>query len=255
MVITVWDPPWRCEVAAHRDAWCGGPGVFEVLALPGDRVAARLVRAARSCRSAGSGRLGFPVVAPAVSGRASRASLEKLARAVEAEHAEATGRRVDDLVVGADGLARCGWGASTPDYVGLPRRGVGSARPRRRPALRAADPRGVPVRAVLADDPAQAGRRSGRRSPASRSPPWRRSTTATRARLMDDAGIVRNRAKVGGDADERAGRSRPARGRRRGRARPADLVVRARPRRARRPAPDVRPARADRRVEGAGEGA
>ena len=38
----------------------------------------------------------------------------------------------------------------------LPRRRVGAADPRRRRPLRAADPRGVPVGAVVADDPAQA---------------------------------------------------------------------------------------------------
>ena len=62
----------------------------------------------------------------------------------------------DDLVTGDDGRARCRWGASTPDYARLPRRGVGPPGPRRRRAVRAALPRGVPVRPLVADDPAQA---------------------------------------------------------------------------------------------------
>ena len=77
----------------------------------------------------------------------------------------------------------------------LPRRRVGQARPRRRPGLRAADPGSVPVGSVLADDPAQA-----RELPRGL---LRLSIPAVAAfgdsdveRLLGDAGIVRNRAKI-----------------------------------------------------------
>jgi DNA-3-methyladenine glycosylase I len=99
------------------------------------------------------------------------------------------------LVIGADGLARCGWGGSTPDY--LPYHDLEWGRPvhgddalfermtleafqsglswitilRKRPAFRAAFA-GFSIPAVAAFDEADA------------------------ARLMADAGIVRNRMKV-----------------------------------------------------------
>src|SRR5205823_11806515 len=47
-------------------------------------------------------------------------------------------------------------GALGPGVRPLPRRGMGPPGGGRRRTLRAALPRGVPVRAVLADDPAQA---------------------------------------------------------------------------------------------------
>ena len=49
---------------------------------------------------------------------------------------------------------------------------------------------------VVVDDPAQARRRSGRRSAASIRPSSRAFGEADRARLMADAGIVRNGAKI-----------------------------------------------------------
>jgi Polyketide cyclase / dehydrase and lipid transport len=85
MVITLWDPPWRCEVL-HTGRVVRGTGVFEVLALPDDR--SRLVWSEQLLLPLGRvGRLGFPVVAPALRAGVA-ASLRKLARAVEAEHAE-----------------------------------------------------------------------------------------------------------------------------------------------------------------------
>ncbi len=115
MVITLWEPPRRCEVL-HTGRVVQGTGVFEVLELPGDR--ARLVWSEQLVLPLGVvGRLGFPVVAPAFKAGVA-ASLKKLARAVEAEHAAgdwAPGGLTWSSV--ADGLSRCGWGASTPDYV------------------------------------------------------------------------------------------------------------------------------------------
>ena len=93
-----------------------------------------------------------------------------------------------DLVVGDDGLARCPWGASTPDYVayhdtewGRPVHGDVAIFERHHP-------RGVPVRAVVDHDPAQARRASA--------PPSTRFDLAAvaaygeadRARLLADAG-------------------------------------------------------------------
>jgi DNA-3-methyladenine glycosylase I len=106
-----------------------------------------------------------------------------------------TGRRVDDLAVGLDGLTRCGWGASTPDYAtyhdeewGRPVHGDDRLFERltleafqsglswltilrKRDAFRSAFA-GFSIPAVAAYDDRDADR------------------------LMNDAGIVRNRAKV-----------------------------------------------------------
>ncbi len=88
MIITLWDPPRRCEVL-HTGRVVKGTGVFEVLALPGNR--ARLVWSEQLILPLGRlGKLGFPVVAPAFkAGVAS--SLKKLARDVEAEHRAGSG--------------------------------------------------------------------------------------------------------------------------------------------------------------------
>lgn len=90
MVITLWDPPRRCEVL-HTGRVVRGTGVFEVLELPGDR--SRLVWSEQLVLPLGRvGRLGFPVVAPAFRAGVT-ASLKRLARAVEREHAEGPGAR------------------------------------------------------------------------------------------------------------------------------------------------------------------
>jgi hypothetical protein len=84
MVITLWDPPRRCEVL-HTGRVVRGTGVFEVLALPGDR--ARLVWSEQLVLPLGRvGRLGFPVVAPLFSAGVKH-SLTRLGRAVEADWA------------------------------------------------------------------------------------------------------------------------------------------------------------------------
>ena len=63
----------------------------------------------------------------------------------------------DALAAGPDGRPRCFWAVGGAARVRLlPRRGVGPAGPDRRRPLRAAHARGVPVRPVVADDPAQA---------------------------------------------------------------------------------------------------
>ena len=103
----------------------------------------------------------------------------------------------DGVVRGDDGVNRCWWGDSAPEYrayhddrVGLPGR-------RRRAAVREAQPRGLPGRPLVADDPAQAGgvparvrrlrlragravRRAGRRAAARRCS--RSCATAARSR-------------------------------------------------------------------------
>ena len=68
---------------------------------------------------------------------------------------DALAPRERHLVVGEDGR-RAAAGARHARLRALPRRGVGPAGARRRRAVRAALPRGVPVRALVADDPAQA---------------------------------------------------------------------------------------------------
>ena len=78
----------------------------------------------------------------------------------------------------------------------LPRRGLGHADARRPRAVRAAVPRGVPGRSVVDHDPAQAGRRSGPRSTGFDPEVVAAYGDDDVARLMADAGIVRNRAKV-----------------------------------------------------------
>ena len=85
MVITLWEPPHRCEVL-HTGRVVRGTGVFEVLALPGER--SRLVWSEQLVLPLGRlGRAGFPVVAPALKAGVA-ASLKKLAQAVENEHAD-----------------------------------------------------------------------------------------------------------------------------------------------------------------------
>ncbi len=82
MVITLWDPPRRCEVL-HTGRVVRGTGVFEVLELPENR--SRLVWSEQLVLGRMT-RLGFPVVAPLFkAGVAS--SLRALARDVEREHA------------------------------------------------------------------------------------------------------------------------------------------------------------------------
>ncbi len=83
MVITLWEPPHRCEVL-HTGRVVRGTGVFEVVELPGDR--ARLVWSEQLVLPLGAlGKLGFPAVAPAFKAGVAT-SLRKLARAVEEEH-------------------------------------------------------------------------------------------------------------------------------------------------------------------------
>ena len=82
MVITEWEPPYRCRVR-HTGRVVRGYGVFEVFALPGGR--SRFVWTEGLDLPLGlAGRLGWPVVKPALAAGV-RASVQKLARAVEAE--------------------------------------------------------------------------------------------------------------------------------------------------------------------------
>lgn len=84
MVIIEWNPPRRC-VVRHTGAVVKGLGIFEVLALPGDR--SRFVWAEELELPLGvMGRIGWPLVRPGFAWGVRR-SLQKLARAVEQEHA------------------------------------------------------------------------------------------------------------------------------------------------------------------------
>ncbi len=84
MVITEWDPPWRC-VVQHTGQVVKGLGVFEVLALPGGR--SRFVWAEELDLPLGVlGRIGWPVVRPGFAWGVRR-SLQKLAKDVERQHA------------------------------------------------------------------------------------------------------------------------------------------------------------------------
>jgi hypothetical protein len=84
MVITEWDPPRRC-VVRHTGAVVKGLGIFEVVALPGNR--SRFVWAEELDLPLGVlGRLGWPLVRPGFAWGVRR-SLNKLARDIEQEHA------------------------------------------------------------------------------------------------------------------------------------------------------------------------
>ena len=109
--------------------------------------------------------------------------------------------RVEDgIVVGrarrlSGDPVRC-WPTTDAALLALPRRGVGPARPRRARHLRAALPRGLPVRPLVADDPAQARglpRGVRRLRPRARR---RASATPTSSGCSADAGIVRHRGKI-----------------------------------------------------------
>ena len=103
---------------------------------------------------------------------------------------------VSDVVVGRGRPAALPLGPVDAGLRRLPRRRVGPADPRRQRPVRAADPRGVPVRTVVADDPAQAGELPGGVRRLRHRQRSREFDAADRERLLADAGIVRNRAKV-----------------------------------------------------------
>ena len=103
--------------------------------------------------------------------------------------------RADDRRTRTLLVVRAGRRAGSADGR-LPRRRVGRALPRRRRAVRAARARVVPGRALVVDDPATSGRPSGRPSAGSTRAVVAAFDDDDRARLMGDAGIVRNRAKI-----------------------------------------------------------
>ncbi len=83
MVITEWEPPYRCTVL-HTGKVVRGRGIFEVFALPAGR--SRFVWSEELDLPLGRlGRLGWPLAKPALAAGVRR-SLVKLARSVEAEH-------------------------------------------------------------------------------------------------------------------------------------------------------------------------
>ena len=175
--VAVRGPPHR-EGRAGRRRVRGGRARSAALAVHDER-AARRCRSAHSAGSAGRwcGRC---------SGPGSSTRCAGMARQCEAEHRA----RLTWISV------RCGWAGSAPEYVayhddewGRPLHGVQAH-------VRAAQPGGVPVGAVLAGDPAQAAgvpRRVRRLRPGRRGRVRRRPTCT---RLLADAGIVRNRAKI-----------------------------------------------------------
>jgi hypothetical protein len=81
MVVTEWEPPYRC-VVRHTGSVVRGIGVFEVFALPGGR--SRFVWSEDLDLPLGAfGRAGWPLVRLAMAAGV-RASLRRLARRVEA---------------------------------------------------------------------------------------------------------------------------------------------------------------------------
>ena len=111
MTITLWDPPRRA-VVRHTGKVVRGSGAFEVEAADPRAGAGRLVRVGRpAARGAGAARLaGGP--AAAACGRPAVPAPPRPLRRGRRGRAAVTG-----TVVGEDGLARCPWGLSTPDYV------------------------------------------------------------------------------------------------------------------------------------------
>lgn len=80
MVITEWQPPWRC-VVRHTGDVVKGLGIFEVFAIPAGR--SRLVWAEELDLPLGIlGRIAWPAVRPSFAWGVSR-SLHKLARDIE----------------------------------------------------------------------------------------------------------------------------------------------------------------------------
>ena len=118
MEITAWDPPHRCDVR-HTGRLVRGTGVFEVLALPGGQ-RSRFVWQESLEPAAGRRGPGRLAAGPPA-GRARHpplaASPRPPARGARRSDRRPGRRRVTDLVIGADGLARCAWGASTADYL------------------------------------------------------------------------------------------------------------------------------------------
>ena len=102
----------------------------------------------------------------------------------------------DGLIDAGRGRRRCAWCGDDPLYVAYHDEEWGSPVVRRPPAVREDLPRGLPVGAELADDPAQARAASARRSPASSRRASPRFGARDVARLLGDAGIVRHRGKI-----------------------------------------------------------
>ncbi len=187
MTITVWEPPRRA-VVRHTGRVVRGSGAFEVQPLGDHR--SRIVWSEWVQLPFGIvGRLGWPL-ARLVVGSGVRFSLGR-----PPATSRAAGPPGDGRGARAGRPARCPWGAgSSPDYTtyhddewGRPVRG---------------EPRcssGSPLEAFQSGLPGSpscaSARASGSRSRGS-TPRWSPRSTRRRARLMADAGIVRNRAKV-----------------------------------------------------------
>ena len=106
MEITEWDPPRRC-VVTHHGRVVRGDGVFEVIPLGQDRAEFRWTE--RLDLPLGAvGRLGWPLVRPAFRSGVGY-SLRRLARLCEARH-----RGMREPVAER---SRCGWATSAPEYV------------------------------------------------------------------------------------------------------------------------------------------
>ena len=189
------------RVVRHTGRVVRGTGAFEVREPRPQRSHASSGRSGSTCRSASLGRAGWPLVRPLLRAGVSF-SLRRLARYVEAGRVTrrsssaptawpaARGGRARPTTcptTTTSGAGRC---------TATPRCSSGSASRRSSP--------GCPGSRSCAS-----GRRSGRRSPAS----TRRVAAFDDAdveRLLADAGIVRNRAKVAGDDRQRARRARPS---------------------------------------------
>ena len=159
------------------------------------------------------------------------------------------GHVTEALAPGPDGRPRCWWGLSAPDYVAYHDDEWGRPVHRRPRDLRAADPGGVSVRALLADDPAQARELPGRV----------RRLRLRAVAAYDDADFERLMGDAGSSATgPRSRRRSPTRGRRCELARTASRLPRSPGRFG--PTRDAAPAgsttsRDHAGVQGAGQGA
>ncbi len=101
-----------------------------------------------------------------------------------------------DLVAGPDGQLRCRWATAAPEYVAYHDDEWGRPVRDDRGLYEKLMPRGLPVRPLLDHDPSQARGLPRAPSRGSRSTAWPPSGRGDVKRLLADAGIVRNRAKI-----------------------------------------------------------
>ena len=192
MVVTEWEPPHRC-VLRHTGTVVRGHGIFEVFALPGGR--SRFVWREEIVLPLGPGG-----AARLAGGSAGGRGRDEYVPAPADPAARRSGAVTDPVappgtVLGSDGLARCAWAASAPEYVAYHddewgRRLEGDDAMFERLTLEAFQS-GLSWLTILRKRPAFRAAFAGFSIPAVAA-----FGAADEARLLADAGIVRNRAKV-----------------------------------------------------------